>query len=127
MIFRVLLLVTLLIASNTNAIELKCDFEEVYKTGEVQRGFFLIKDNNLRYEYFEKSLFKIFYVNEEIYIVENKDKSKQQQIDKNNTVIEHLMSITYDFPDIQDHYAFNDVQVSIEKNIADGFVKRISL
>lgn len=108
------------------AIELKCDFEEVYKTGEVQRGFFLIKNQNLRYEYLEKSLFKIFYVNGDIFIVENQDKSKKQQINKKNTVIDYLMDIAHDFPNILDHYEFNDAQINIEKNISNNFIKRIS-
>lgn len=124
--FKLISIIIFFIPNFIYAIELKCDFEEVYKTGEIQQGFFLIKDQNLRYEYLEKSLFKIFYVDGDIIVVENKDGTKKKQINQKNTAIDYLMEIAHDFPNIQDRYEFNDVKINIEKNISNDFIKRIS-
>ena len=40
-----------------------CNFEEVYKNGQIQQGFFLLKDKELRYEYTNHDLYKIFFLN----------------------------------------------------------------
>ena len=112
--------------ATANALEVKCDFEEVYKNGEVQQGFFLIKNNNLRYEYLDKALFKIFYLQNEIYVVENKNTKKINKIDKNNIIIGHLMEVSSNFPNIEEQYNFDNVQIDIEKNITNNFIKRIS-
>ena len=54
------------------AIEIYCNFEEVYKDGQVQKGFFLIKDDSLRYEYTNQNLFIIFKEKENFYAVKKK-------------------------------------------------------
>ena len=50
-----------LMFKNLNALELYCDFEEVYLDGTTQQGFFLIKDDKMRYEYLDEKLFIIYY------------------------------------------------------------------
>ena len=41
------------------ALEVSCNFEEVYGSGDTQQGILLLKDQKLRYQYFDKDLFTI--------------------------------------------------------------------
>ena len=43
---------------NLFAIEVKCNFEEVYQNGETQQGIFLIKKDKLRYNTVTKIYFQ---------------------------------------------------------------------
>ena len=38
---------------------MSCNFEEVYGNGDTQQGIFLLKNQNLRYEYYDNDLFTI--------------------------------------------------------------------
>ena len=45
------ILIFLFIANLSFAVEVSCKFEEVYGNGDTQQGIFLLKNQNLRYEY----------------------------------------------------------------------------
>ena len=64
---KFLIFLQFILVSNLYSLELKCTFEEVYSDGSVQNGFFLIKDNKLRYEYNSENLFTIFHNNERFF------------------------------------------------------------
>jgi hypothetical protein len=66
----------------TRAIELECQFEEVYPDGKIQNGFLLIKNDKMRYEYFDHNLFIIFKKKNDFFLVNKKDTEKFQKIPK---------------------------------------------
>ena len=105
------------------AFSLYCNFEEVYSNGETQQGILLMKKNNARYEYFDTNLFTIIYVNEKIFIVDNKDRS-QVQLVENNNLLNYIMEIYNDYPNISDSYTKRDFQIKVEKG-SKNFIKRL--
>ena len=110
-----------------NAIEIKCEFEEVYTDGSTQIGFFLIKDKNMRYEYFDKNLYVIFKYKNNFFLVEKKDTEKFQKIpDDRNFILNTIADIANDYPNINEIYEYDDLTIKIEKN-NDNFFKRIAI
>ena len=57
------ILISILINFSANAFSLKCYFEEVHQNGDLNQGIFFLKNDELRYEYFDENLFTILYVN----------------------------------------------------------------
>jgi len=114
------------ISFETYALSIKCDFEEVYKNGDTQQGFFLLKDKDLRYEYFNKSLYTVLYLNNRLFISENMDRTKTQIIENRNTVLPNLMKIYDEYPDIKDNYFANGYEIKVDLN-NNKFIKRISI
>ena len=43
------------------ALEIVCNFEEVYQNGDSQSGVMLIKNDKLRYQYDKKELYTLIY------------------------------------------------------------------
>ena len=41
---------------SANAFSIKCNFEEVHQNGDLNQGIFFLKNDELRYEYFDKNL-----------------------------------------------------------------------
>ena len=74
--------------SNLYSLELKCYFEEVYSDSSVQNGFFLIKDQKLRYEYRSKELFTIIHNYDQFFLVKNNDQKIVNKINQNTEIIE---------------------------------------
>ena len=56
--------------SNLIAKKIYCQFEEVYQNGETQQGQIFLSDEKLRYEYFDKNLFTLLFVNENLFQIE---------------------------------------------------------
>lgn len=107
------------------ALEVTCNFEEVYQNGDVQQGVFLLKDKMLRYQYYDKDLFTIITKRDNFFLIKNSTKTVQK-IDKNTETLKALMEIIYDFPDVEDVYEYNDSIIKIE-NSSDEFIKRVSI
>ena len=42
---------------NLSALELHCKFEEVYQDNQQQNGLILIKNDHLRYQYYDSKLY----------------------------------------------------------------------
>ena len=106
---------------------MRCQFEEVYSSGQVEQGLLLLKENKIRYEYLDRNLFTIFAKNKEFFIVRNNQLNHFQKINENNEVIYYLLNIAANFPDIDSEYRNNDLSIKIEKNFNDQFVKRMSI
>ena len=107
------------------AVEVKCNFEEVYQNGEIQQGVFLIKDQMFRYQYYDKDLFTIISKKNKYFIVQNNTKTVQK-IDQNIDTIQALIKIISDFPNLQDIYKHKDSIIKIEKS-TNKFIKRVSI
>jgi len=122
---KFLFFIPLLFVSNLYSLELKCLFEEVYVDGSVQNGFFLIKDQKLRYEYSSKELFTIFHNYDQFFLVKNNDQKIVNKINENTEIIEELLSLSQKYPNIEKEYISDDLLIKIEKSMAGDFIKRI--
>ena len=108
-----------------SALEVACNFEEVYQNSEVQKGIFLIKDDMLRYQYYKHNLFTIIAKNNEFFLINNHSKIVQK-LSKNTDYLETMIKIISDYPNIEYEYKNNNSLIKIEKS-ANNFVKRISI
>ena len=122
---KFLFFIPLLFISNLYSLELKCHFEEVYVDGSVQNGFFLIKDQKLRYEYSSKELFTIFHNYDQFFLVKNNDQKIVNKINENTEIIEELLSLSQKYPNIEKEYISDDLLIKIEKSVEGDFIKRI--
>ena len=107
------------------AVELKCNFEEVYKNGEVQEGLIMLKDDMLRYQYLKDSLYTIISKNNKFYLIRN-DSKTVQKLSENTSLLESFINLASDYPDIEDMYTYEDVVVKVERSSAK-FIKRLSI
>mgnify|MGYP001498068702 FL=1 len=107
------------------AIEVSCNFEEVYQNGEIQQGVFLIKNQMFRYEYYDQDLFTIISKKNNYYLVKNNTKTVQK-IDKNTDTIKALVEIISDFPHLKDTYKYDNSIIKIEHS-TNNFIKRVSI
>lgn len=122
-----LFLIFIFFSLNVKAQSLKCYFEEVYSDGSNQNGYFLIQDNKLRYEYFSEQLYTLFYNYNDFYLVKNNDKKQTQKIKENTVIINELINIYKNFPNLAKNYITNDFEIELEKSLTSKFYKRISI
>jgi len=123
---KILIILFFFISSSLQALEFSCDFEEVHSNGTVNQGLVLLKKDKLRYEYLDNDLFIIFVDGAEIYILDKK-KQKTKNIKQNLEVIEIIMQLANQYPDIKKSYNEKGVKIKIENNQKDEFIKRISI
>ncbi len=109
------------------AIEVNCDFEEVYSNGSVQNGFFLMKDEMLRYQYEDNDLFTIFHKKNNFYLVKNNNLKLIQKLEENIDIPKELIKISKNFPNIENKYVKRDMTIILEKALSNNFYKRISI
>lgn len=107
------------------AIEVTCKFEEVYKNGEVQQGALMIKDNMLRYQYFNKDLYTIISRANKFFLLRN-DTKIVQKLDEKTGILKNIVNLVSDFPDINDTYKYDEVLIKVEKG-SNSFIKRLSI
>ncbi len=124
---RFFVLIPIFFFSSASSLEIKCAFEEVYSDGSIQNGYFLIKDEKLRYEYDSQNLFTLFHNHDQFFFVKNNDKEVINRVSENTEIIEELISIASRYPDIKKDYISEDLIVKLEKNSSGNFVKRISI
>lgn len=108
------------------SLEIGCNFEEVYTSGEIQKGFLLYKNKNMRYEYLENKLYTLIYKNNNFYLIHNFNTEIVEKINKNTEIIQNINDIIQDYPFIRKTYEKNNLKIIIEKNTAD-FIKRIGV
>ena len=120
------LIIFTFLSFKVSSSEFKCNFEEVYSNGEIQPGVILIKKDKLRYEYLKKELFTLLFVNNKLFSIENQNRKRAHMIDDQNNLINDIMKIYADFPNIKKSYTKNgkvfDIEISKEK-----FIKRLSI
>ena len=123
---RKFLLIMLLQANLSFALEVSCNFEEVYGSGDTQQGILLLKDQKLRYEYFDKDLFTIIAREENFFLIHRAHKNNVQKITENTKPLEIFIDISSEYPNIDQNYKIDDMKIKIEKS-ANRFIKRISV
>ena len=126
---RYIFLVLFYVTSKSYSLEIQCKFEEVYSNSSVQNGFFLIKEQKLRYQYYSKDLFTIFQNDNKFYLLKNNDTSIVQRLDQNTELLKELMFILTQHPNLKKSYTFHDkdLNINLEKEINGNFYKRISI
>lgn len=103
-----------------------CDFEEVHKNSQTQIGQILLSNDSLRYEYYNDNLYTALFVNQKLFVIENFDNNKVQEIAQSNVLIESLLKISNDYPNIREQYKFNEIMIKTEIS-EKGNLKRISI
>ena len=111
--------------SNLIAKKIYCQFEEVYQNGETQQGQIFLSDEKLRYEYFDKNLFTLLFVNKNLFQIENKNPHKVQLIN-NFPIINDLFLIYSKFPNIKNSYKQDGYEILIDKH-SSFFIKRLAV
>lgn len=107
------------------AIEVTCNFEEVYKNGEVQEGVLMLKDNLLRYQYTKDNLYTIISKQNKFYLIRN-DSKIVQKLSENTESLKNFIILASDYPNINETYQDNDLFIKVEKSDV-AFIKRLSI
>ena len=121
-----LLIVFLLQVNVLYAIEVKCNFEEVYGNGEVHQGLFFLKNQKLRYEYFDKNLFTIIAKNESFFLINQAHQNNVSKINDNTEILEMFMNIASEYPNLKRTYNYENTNIIVEKS-SNKFIKRVSI
>ena len=109
------------------SFEIECKFEEVYSDGSMLQGLFLLKDQRLRYQYFDKNLYTIFKKKNNFYLVNNRELESFQKIPEEQTVLlDKITKIANDYPNIKNYYQSDQIQITLEKS-ENNFFKRIAI
>lgn len=103
-----------------------CFFEEIYQSGETQQGKLIIREEKMRYEYFDKNLFTIIYNNQKLFQISNSNREKIQIIQNHNNIIPLIMNIYSQGPDYKKIYKKDGYTINLE-NSSNNFLKRISI
>ncbi len=123
---RIFLLIFLLKANLSFALEVSCKFEEVYGSGDTQQGILLLKDQKLRYEYYDKDLFTIIARDGNFFLIHRAHKNNVQKVTENTKPLKMFIDISSEYPNIKENYKIDGMKVKIEKSIKK-FIKRISV
>tara|TARA_B100000886_G_C20408194_1_gene485782 strand:+ start:178 stop:657 length:480 start_codon:yes stop_codon:yes gene_type:complete len=110
---------------NISAFELSCLFEEVHLNGDTQQGVLIIKDKKFRYQYFSNNLYTIIHKKNSFFYIENRDKTKFYKISKDTDVLEAIVEIINDYPDIKEEYFLKDSLIKVEYSNTERILKRI--
>ncbi len=123
---RLFIIIFLFLTNLSFAVEVSCNFEEVYGNGDTQQGILLLKNQNLRYEYYDKELYTIIARDENFFLIHRAHKNNVQKITENTILLETFIDISSEYPNIKKNYIIEDIKIMIEKS-ADKFIKRISV
>ena len=115
------------IVNQANALEVQCQFEEVYLDGSTQQGSFFFQQGMLRYQYSNPQLYTLIYDLERLYLVQNFNITTYQVIRDDKNIIELLKRVTDDFPNTQNEYVIEDQIFSLETSQTNHFIKRLGI
>ena len=122
-----IIIIILFINKNILALELTCLFEEVHQNGESHQGVILIKNEKFRYQYFSRNLYTIIHKDNLSFYVQNNDKTKFFKINDNSEVLEGIVNILDDFPNIKKEYYIGESIIKVEYSKTNKLIKRIIL
>jgi len=118
----------ILISKNSSAIEIQCNFEEVYSNGSEQYGFLLINNEMLRYQYYDKQLFTLIRNNDLNFVIRNDNPSIVQKIDeKNQILLSNLIKLFLNSQIKNTEYQDQELIIKAETSEEFEFYKRISI
>ena len=107
------------------ALQVECKFEEVYHDGSVQNGLVLIKDKNIRYEYFDDALYTIIKNPIGLFLVENYQKKDSEMI--YDPLIREIFIIYDDFPNLKSSYINDNFEATVYFSKKNIFISRVSV
>ena len=113
------------ISHNVSALEVTCQFEEVYMDGSHQQGIFFFDNNKLRYQYNSPQLYTLIYNNFEIHAVQNNNTHIHQLVIDQFNIVKSLKDISSDYPNFKKNYKFSNQKVIVEINENRNFIKRL--
>jgi len=114
-----------LMTKNSIAMNIMCKFEEVYQNGETQNGILLIKNDKLRYEYLDKSLYTIIYDKHSLVAILNRDRNNRQNLQKEKDLFDGLNKTFNSYPDIPRTIKHKDISITYERSQLYEFFKRV--
>ena len=123
---KLFIIIFLFISNLSFAVEVSFNFEEVYGNGDTQQGILLLKNQNLRYEYYNKELYTIIARDENFFLIHRAHKNNVQKITENTILLETFIDISSEYPNIKKNYIIDDIKIMIEKSV-NKFIKRISV
>ena len=112
--------------NNLYSFQGHCQFEEVYKSGEVQQGSLWYQEKNFRYEYKNQNLFTIIKNNQNTYLINNHNKVYHLYDDPYN-IITTLIEAIEDQETDNFIYEKEDLRIIIEERQNSEFIKRIGV
>ena len=115
------------IIQNTSALEVECQFEEVYLDGSTQQGSFFFQQGMLRYQYTNPQLYTLIYDLDRLYLVQNFNITTYQVIRDDKNIIELLKRVTDDFPNIKKEYVIEEQIFLLETSKTNNFIKRLGI
>lgn len=110
---------------NVFALEVTCQFEEVYMDGSHQQGVFFFDNNKLRYQYNNPQLYTLVYDSFELYAVQNNNTHVYQLVIDRHNIVNSLKDISNDYPNFENNYKFANQEVIVETNEKKNFIKRL--
>ena len=119
---RLFIIIFLFLTNLSFAVEVSCNFEEVYGNGDTQQGILLLKNQNLRYEYYDNELFTIIARDENFFLIHRAHKNNVQKITENTILLETFIDISSEYPNITKNYIIVYIIIMIEKCV-DKFIK----
>ena len=115
------------IIQNTSALEVECQFEEVYLDGSTQQGSFFFQQGMLRYQYTNSQLYTLIYDLDRLYLVQNFNITTYQVIRDDKNIIELLKRVTDDFPNTKKEYVIEEQIFLLETSKTNNFIKRLGI
>ena len=109
------------------AIEVQCQFEEVYLDGSTQQGSFFFQQGMLRYQYTNPQLYTLIYDLDRLYLVQNFNITTYQVIRDDKNIIELLKRVTDDFPNTKKEYVIEEQIFLLETSKTNNFIKRLGI
>ena len=119
------ILLFLFFIKNVFALQINCEFEEVYQDGSVQNGIILISEKKLRYEYLDPSLYTIIKNATGLYVVANYQKKQSERIF--DPLMNEIFMIYDDFPNINNIYSSENFEANVYFSKEHIFLSRISI
>ena len=85
-----------------------------------------MKNQKLRYEYFDKNLFTIIAKNGSFFLVNQAHKNNVSKINDNTEILEMFMNIASEYPNLKKTYNHENTNIIVEKS-SNKFIKRVSI
>lgn len=111
-----------LMAKNTT-----CEFEEVYKDGQIQNGTILLATNKLRYEYYNDKLFTIIY-NKQWNIIDNiHHREIPNATDQNIKILNKIKTYFQEYPNTPNKIVESEYELIFNQKINQEFLNDITI
>ena len=91
----------------------------------INKEFFFLDNNKLRYQYNSPQLYTLIYDNFELHAVQNNNTNIHQLVIDQFNIVKSLKDISSDYPNFKKNYKFSNQKVIVEINENRNFIKRL--